>query len=84
MMFSRHYGGTGTFRTASEFDFFRGLFFEKTCPAIFDDGTIGNETIKKQKAFSDVGDQETITKERWNGRFRSNLKTLLHLGGFQN
>ena len=66
MMFSRHYGGTGTFRTASEFDFFRGLFFEKTCPAVFDDGTIGNETIKKKKAFSDVGDQETITKERWN------------------
>ena len=33
-------------------------------PCIFDDGEIGNEAIKKKKAFSDVGDSETILKER--------------------
>ena len=65
MMFSRHHGGSGTFRSASDFDFFRGVFFEKTCPALYDDGEIGGELIKKKKAFSDVGDQETILKERW-------------------
>ncbi|CAK9063141.1 unnamed protein product [Durusdinium trenchii] len=51
--------------SAPEFDFFRGIFFDKATPAIFDDGEIGNETIKKKKAFSDVGDSETILKERW-------------------
>ena len=65
MMFSRYHGGTGTFRSASDFDFFRGVFFDKTCPALYDDGEIGGEIIKKKKAFSDVGDQETILKERW-------------------
>ena len=65
MMFSRFHGGTGTFRSASDFDFFRGVFFDKTCPALYDDGEIGGELIKKKKAFSDVCDQETILKERW-------------------
>ncbi|CAK9091926.1 Uncharacterized protein SCF082_LOCUS43283 [Durusdinium trenchii] len=65
MMFSRYHGGNGQFRSAPEFDFFRGIFFDKATPAIFDDGEIGNETIKKKKAFSDVGDSETILKERW-------------------
>ena len=64
-MFSRHYGGSGTFRTASDFDFFRGVHFDKTVPALYDDGEIGGELIKKKKAFSDVGDEETILKERW-------------------
>ena len=64
MMFSRYHGGNGQFRSAPEFDFFRGIFFDKATPAIFDDGEIGNETIKKKKAFSDVGDSETILKER--------------------
>ena len=68
MMFSRYHGGCGQFRTAPEFDFFRGIFFffffDKATPAIFDDGEIGNEAIKKKKAFSDVGDSETILKER--------------------
>ena len=41
------------------------VFFDKTCPALYDDGEIGGELIKKKKAFSDVGDQETILKERW-------------------
>lgn len=65
MMLSLYHGGSGTFRSASDFDFFRGVFFEKTCPALCDDGEIGGEPIKKKKAFSDVGDQETILKERW-------------------
>ena len=65
MMFSRFHGGTGTFRSASDFDFFRGVFFDKTCPALYDDGEIGGELIKKKKALSDVGNQETISKERW-------------------
>lgn len=65
MAFSRYHGGTGTFRSASDFDFFRGVFFDKTCPALYDDGEIGGELIKKKKAFSDVSDQETILKERW-------------------
>ena len=65
MMFSRYHNGAGTFRTASDFDFFRGIFFDKTVPALYDDGEIGNEATKKKKAFSDVGDQETILKERW-------------------
>lgn len=64
MMFSRYHGGCGQFRTAPEFDFFRGIFFDKATPAIVDDGEIGNEAIKKKKAFSDVGDSETILKER--------------------
>ena len=64
MMFSRYHGGRGYFRSAPEFDFFRGIFFDKTTPCIFDDGEIGNEAIKKKKAFSDVGDSETILKER--------------------
>lgn len=64
MMFSRYHGGCGQFRAAPEFDFFRGIFFDKATPAIFDDGEIGNEAIKKKKAFSDVGDSETILKER--------------------
>ncbi|CAK9076205.1 unnamed protein product [Durusdinium trenchii] len=65
MMFSQYHGGNGQFRSAPEFDFFRGIFFDKATPAIFDDGEIGNETIKKKKAFLDVGDSETILKERW-------------------
>ena len=63
MIFSRHHGGPGQFRSAPEFDFFRRIFFDKSTPAIFDDGEIGNETIKKKKAFSDMGDSETVLKE---------------------
>ena len=65
MMFSRYHGGAGTFRSASDFDFFRGVHFDKSIPALYDDGETGSEPIKKKKAFSDVGDTETILKERW-------------------
>eukprot|EP00435_Cladocopium_sp_Y103_P037440 s1793_g9.t3 len=45
MMFSRFHGGTGTFRSASGFDFFRGVFFGKTCPALYDDGEVGGSSF---------------------------------------
>ncbi|CAJ1327952.1 unnamed protein product [Effrenium voratum] len=54
MMFSRYHGGAGTFRSASDFDFFRGVHFDNSIPALYDDGEIGSEPIKKKKAFSDI------------------------------
>ncbi|CAE7545175.1 unnamed protein product [Symbiodinium pilosum] len=69
MMFSRHHGGhsgNACFRTASDFEFFRGMYFSKAIPALYDDGDISREAVKKMKAFADVGDHETILKERWN------------------
>ena len=65
MMFSRHYGGEGQFRSASDFDFFRGIPFNKATPALYDDGDVSREAIKKKKAFADVGDNEGILRERW-------------------
>ena len=66
MMFSRYFSGEGTFRSSSDFDFFRGIFFDKTIPAVYDDGDICAESVKKKKAFADVGDEEGMLKERWN------------------
>ena len=37
MMFSRYHGGGGQFRSAEDFDFFRGIFFGKATPALYDD-----------------------------------------------
>ena len=65
MLFSRYHGGDGNFRTAEDFDFFRGLHFGKSIPALYDDGDVSLEPIKKKKAFSDVGNNEGILKERW-------------------
>ncbi|CAE7863483.1 unnamed protein product [Symbiodinium microadriaticum] len=65
MMFSRYHGG-GQFRSAEDFDFFRGIFFSKATPALYDDGDISGEAIKQKKAFSDVGNIEGILKEPWN------------------
>ena len=65
MMFSRLHGGPGCYRSASDFDYFRGAPFSTHVPAIYDDGDIGAEPIKKKKAFSDVSDEETLTRERW-------------------
>ena len=48
-----------------DFDFFRGVPFSKATPALYDDGDIFAEPIKKIKAFCDVGGYETILKERW-------------------
>ncbi|OLQ01407.1 hypothetical protein AK812_SmicGene15849 [Symbiodinium microadriaticum] len=66
MMFSRYHGGEGCFRSSSDFDFFRGIFFDKTIPAVYDDGDICVESVKKKKAFADVGDEEGMLRERWN------------------
>ena len=65
MMFSRYHGGTGSYRSGSDFDYFRGCPFTKKVSAIYDDGDIGLEPVKKKKAFSDVADTQTLTKERW-------------------
>ena len=65
MMFSRFHGGTGSYRSGSDFDYFRGCPVSTQVPAIYDDGDIGAEPIKKKKAFSDVSDTEALTKERW-------------------
>lgn len=53
-MFSRYYGGEGqgTFRTTSDLDFFKGIPFTKTAPALFDAGNISGEEVKKIKAFT--------------------------------
>lgn len=65
MMFSRYHGGEGTFRTTADLDFFKGIHFSKTVPALFDDGNISGEEVKKIKAFTDVGDDESMTRARW-------------------
>ena len=51
MMFSRYHGGGRQFRSAEDFDFFRGIFFGKATPALYDDGDISGEAIKKKKLF---------------------------------
>ena len=73
MMFSRYHGGRGSYRSASDFDYFRGCPFSKEVSAIYDDGEIGLEPVKKKKAFSDVADTETLTRERWTAaKFKQN------------
>ena len=51
MMFSRYHGGDGHFRTAEDFDFFRGVHFDKSTPALYDDGDVSLEPIKRKKHF---------------------------------
>ena len=68
-MLSRHHGGhsgTACFRTASDFDFFRGMCFSKAISALYDEGDISHEAVKMVEAFADVGDHETSLKARWN------------------
>ena len=65
MMFSRFHGGSGTFRTTADLDFFKAIPFTKCVPALYDDGSIGDEEAKKLKAFTDVGDDESMTRARW-------------------
>ena len=63
-LFSRHHGGhagTACWRTASAFDFFRGIYFTQAIPSIYDDGYISREAVKKMKAQDHL-------KERWNAR----------------
>ncbi len=54
-----------SFRQASEFDFFRGQCGSIFRPDIFDDGTFCEQQFKKIKAFTDVGNIESMSKERW-------------------
>ena len=78
MMFSRFHGGDGAFRSTCDLDFFRGIQFTPAIPALYDDGDIGAEAVKK-KAFADVADEETMTRERWtNSKFvRHQLRIVL-------
>ena len=79
MMFSRHHGGIGAFRTTADLDFFKGIPFTKCVPALYDDGSIGMEETKKLKAFCDVGDDESMTRARWtSAKFvRNQLRIVL-------
>lgn len=54
-----------SFRQASEFDFFRGQAGSIFRPDIFDDGSFCEQQFKKIKAFTDVGNIEAMSKERW-------------------
>ncbi|CAE7228352.1 unnamed protein product [Symbiodinium microadriaticum] len=54
-----------SFRQASEFDLFRGQSGTQTRPDIFDDGCLCEQPFKKVKAFTDVGNIESMSKERW-------------------
>ena len=56
---------TPSFRQASEFDFFRGQSGSIFRPDIFDDGTFCEQQFKKIKAFTNVGNVESMSKERW-------------------
>ena len=49
MMSSRFPGGSGTFRTSNDLDFFKGIPFTKCVPALYDDGSIGDEETKKKR-----------------------------------
>ena len=56
---------TPSFRQACEFDFFRGQSGSRLRPDIFNDGTLSEQPFKKLKAFTDVGNVESMSKERW-------------------
>lgn len=79
MMFSRFHGEDGAFRSTCDLDFFRGIHFNPAIPALYDDGDIGAEAVKKKKAFADVADEQTMTRERWtNAKFvRHQLRIVL-------
>ena len=57
--------GNPSFRSASEMDFFRGEEGAVVCPDIFDDGDCNTQSMRKVKAFMDVGETEAMSKERW-------------------
>jgi hypothetical protein len=52
-------------RVAPDLDFFRGDPGTKYSPFIFDDGDVNELETRKLKAFLDVGEDETMTRERW-------------------
>lgn len=53
-------------RVTSDLDFFRGDPGTKYQPFVDDDGDMSSLESRKLKAFLDVGEEETMTKERYN------------------
>eukprot|EP00439_Symbiodinium_sp_Y106_P085855 s62_g30.t1 len=53
-----------SFRQACEFDFFRGQAGSQMRPDLFADGTLSDQPFRKVKAFTDVGNIESMSKER--------------------
>ena len=49
MMYSRFHGGDGLYQTTCDLDLFRGIQFTKGIPALYDDGDIGNEAVKRKR-----------------------------------
>lgn len=54
-------------RTGQDLDFFRGDPGTKYTPFILDDSDIDTLNTRKAKAFLDVVEEETMTRERWGG-----------------
>lgn len=70
MMFSLFHGGDDAFRLTCEIDFVRGFRFFPSVPSLYDSGDIGAEAVKKKKAFADMAEEQTMTRERWtNSKF---------------
>ena len=57
--------GEVALRSASEMDFFRGQEGHVLTPDLYDDGDSNSQSMRKLKAFLDVGETETMSKERW-------------------
>ena len=78
-MLSRFHAGVGSYRTGSDFDLFWRCPFSTMVPAIYDDGEIGIEPVKKNNSFLNVADTETLTRERWTAaRFKqSHLRVVI-------
>ena len=49
MMYSRFHGGDGLYQTICDLDLFRGIQFTKGIPALYDDGDIDNEAVKRKR-----------------------------------
>ncbi|CAE7430137.1 unnamed protein product [Symbiodinium microadriaticum] len=70
MMFSRYHGGGGQFRSAEDFDFFRGIFFGKATPALYDDeATFDKRDISNDLDFKHLmkNKNTSIMWEQWAG-----------------
>ena len=67
------------YRSTNDLDFFKDIQFTPAIPALYDDGDIGGEAVKKKKAFADVADEEAMIRERWtNSKFvRHQLRIVL-------
>ncbi len=54
-----------TVRIAPDMDFFRGDPGNPYTPFIFDDGDVASVEMRKLKSFLEVGEEESMTRERW-------------------